>query len=129
VYEAEQCVKAILPVVSHAETDQVHCGPGPFSMADPDMFSTLLRSEGYRRVSFERCDSDRCIGHSLDEAVEFAMALGPAGEIVRLAGEEGERRTPEVRAALREVVLPYRHADGSVWAPSSVWFVTAQNPD
>src|ERR1700753_3020546 len=33
MYEAERKVKEIVPVVSHEETDQVHCGPGPFSMA------------------------------------------------------------------------------------------------
>ena len=40
----------------------------------------------------------------LDEAVEFAMALGPAGEIIRLAGEEGEKRKPEVVATLKETL-------------------------
>jgi ubiquinone/menaquinone biosynthesis C-methylase UbiE len=29
LYEAELRVKEIVPVVSHDETDQVHCGPGP----------------------------------------------------------------------------------------------------
>src|SRR5690606_13583384 len=128
VHEAELCVKELLPVVSHEETDQVHCGPGPFSMAGPDLVSTMLSEVGYQRISFERFDAEICIGRSVDEAVEFAMALGPAGEIVRLAGEIGEQRAPEVRAALRQVVSPYRREDGEVWAPSSVWFVTAENP-
>ncbi len=55
------------------------------------------------------------------------MALGPAGEIMRLAGEEGERRKPQVIAALRETLRPYARDDG-VWAPSSTWFVIARNP-
>ncbi len=63
----------------------------------------------------------------MGEAIEFAMALGPAGEIIRLAGEEGEKRKPEVAVALRETLAPYSRADG-VWAPSSTWFVTACNP-
>jgi ubiquinone/menaquinone biosynthesis C-methylase UbiE len=128
VHEAELCVKELLPVVSHEETDQVHCGPGPFSMAGPDLVSTMLRAAGYRKIGFERFDADICIGRDVDEAVEFAMALGPAGEIVRLAGEVGEQRAPEVRAALREVVTPYCRHDGEVWVPSSVWFVSAENP-
>lgn len=127
VHEAELCVKELLPVVSHEETDQVHCGPGPFSMAGPDMVSGMLRAAGYRRIGFERFDADICIGRNLDEAVEFAMQLGPAGEIVRLAGEVGQQRAPEVRAALRDVVNPYRRDDGEVWVPSSVWFVSAEN--
>lgn len=127
VHEAELCVKEILPVVSHEETDQVHCGPGPFSMAGADMVSTMLRSAGYERIAFERFDADICIGRNLAEAIEFAMALGPAGEIIRLAGDVGQHRQPEVLAALRATLSRYERGDG-VWGPSSAWFVTARNP-
>jgi ubiquinone/menaquinone biosynthesis C-methylase UbiE len=125
VHDAEVCVKEIVPVVSHEETDQVHCGPGPFSMAGADMVSSMLASAGYDRIRFERYDTDIPIGRDLAEAVDFAMTLGPAGEIIRLAGDEGERRTPEVVAALSETLSRYVRADG-VWAPSSTWFVTAR---
>ncbi len=127
LHDAEMRVREIVPVVSHEDTDQVHCGPGPFSMASPDMVSALLRSAGYDRIAFERHDADICIGKDLADAIEFAMALGPAGEIIRLAGDEGERRKPEVVAALRETLAPYVREDG-VWASSSTWFVTARNP-
>jgi ubiquinone/menaquinone biosynthesis C-methylase UbiE len=127
LHEAELRVREIVPVVSHEDTDQVHCGPGPFSMSGPDMVSSMLRSAGYDRIAFERFDADICIGRELAEAIEFAMALGPSGEIIRLAGEEGEKRKPEVVAALREALARYVRDDG-VWAPSSTWFVTARNP-
>ena len=127
VYEAERRVKEIVPVVSHEDTDQVDCGPGPFSMAGPDMVSDLLRSAGFRRIGFERFDAEICIGRTLDEAVAFAMNLGPAGEVIRLAGEEGVKRTDEILAALTDVLTGFARKDGSVWAASSVWFVTAQN--
>lgn len=127
LHEAELRVKEIVPVVSHEETDQVHCGPGPFSMAGPDMVSSMLRGAGFERITFERYDCDICIGRDLADAIEFAMALGPAGEIIRLAGDEGERRKPQVVAALKEALTPYVRADG-VWAPSSTWFISATNP-
>ena len=127
LHDAELRVKEIVPVISHEDTDQVHCGPGPFSMAGPDMVSSLLRSAGYDRICFERFDADICIGKDVAEAIEFAMALGPAGEIIRLAGEEGERRKHEIVVALRETLAPYSRDDG-VWAPSSTWFITARNP-
>lgn len=127
LYEAECRVRDIVPVISHEDTDQVHCGPGPFSMADADMVSNMMRGVGYDDITFERFDTDICIGRDVDEAIEFAMALGPAGEIIRLAEEEGERLKPEVIAALREALAPYARDDG-VWAPSSTWFITARNP-
>lgn len=125
LHEAELCVRNIVPVVSHEETGQVHCGPGPFSMAGPDMVSTMLRGAGYSRIGFERFDADICIGKDVAEATEFAMALGPAGEIIRLAGDEGEKHKPEVVAALRETLSQFARDDG-VWAPSSTWFITAR---
>jgi SAM-dependent methyltransferase len=115
------------PVVSHEDTNQAHCGPGPFSMAGPDMVSLMLRSAGYERITFERYDCDICIGRDIDDAIEFAMALGPAGEVIRLAGAEGEKRKPQVVEALREVLAPFARERG-VWAPSSTWIVTATNP-
>jgi ubiquinone/menaquinone biosynthesis C-methylase UbiE len=127
IHEAEQRVREIVPVVAQRESDQVHCGPGPFSFAGADMVSDLLRTSGYQRIAFERFDGDICIGRTLDEAVAFAMALGPAGEIIRLAGDEGERRRPQVVAALREMLADYQRENG-IWAGSSSWFVTARNP-
>lgn len=125
LYEAELKVREIVPVVSHEDTDQVHCGPGPFSMAGADMVSSMLASAGYSGITFERYDTDICIGRDLQDAIEFAMALGPAGEIIRLAGAEGERLMPTVAAALRQTLAPYVREDG-VWAPSSTWFITSR---
>ena len=126
VHEAELRVKEIVPVVSHEDTDEVHCGPGPFSMAGPDLVSGMLRIAGYDRICFERFDTDICIGRSLDDAIGFAMALGPAGEIIRLAGKAGEERKEEVVAALRETFASHLQPAGVVM-PSSSWFVTARN--
>lgn len=128
LFEAEQRVREIVPVISHEDTDEVHCGPGPFSMAGADLVSSMMSAVGFDRITFERFDTDICIGRDVDEAIEFAMSLGPAGEIIRLAGDEGERLEPEVTVALREALTPYSKSDG-VWVPSSTWIITARNPD
>jgi len=128
LHEAELRVREIVPVVSHEDTDQVHCGPGPFSMSGPDMVSDMLRGVGFDRITFERFDTDICIGRDLDEAIDFAMMLGPAGEIIRLAGEEGEKRRPDVIRALRDALAPYARKDG-VFGPSSTWFITSTVPE
>jgi ubiquinone/menaquinone biosynthesis C-methylase UbiE len=127
LHAAELRVREIVPVISHEETDQVHCGPGPFSMASADVVSSMLRAAGFERITFERYDCDICIGRDMDDAVEFAMALGPAGEIIRLAGEEGVRRSPQVVTALREALAPFERSDG-IWGPSSTWIISAMNP-
>jgi ubiquinone/menaquinone biosynthesis C-methylase UbiE len=127
LYEAELRVKEIVPVISPEDSNQVHCGPGPFSMAGPDMVSMMLKGAGFERIAFERFDCEICIGRDMDDAIEFAMALGPAGEIIRLAGEVGERRKPHVVAALKDAFKPYQRPNG-IWAPSSTWFITARNP-
>jgi hypothetical protein len=87
------------------------------------------RVTGYERVGFERFDTEMCIGRDIDEAVEFALNIGPAGEIIRLAEEEGERLTPQVRKSLHEHFAKLAREDGSVWAGSSAWFITAYNPE
>lgn len=128
LFAAEQTVRQIVPVVSHEDANQVHCGPGPFAWSGADTVSDLLRGAGYDQISFERCDLDICIGRTLPEAVEFSMALGPAGEILRLAGEEGERLKERVLAAMQRTIAHFERADGSgVWAPSSTWLIRARN--
>src|SRR6185503_18441366 len=74
---------------------------------NPWLYDAELCVSGFDRIGFERFDADICIGRDLDEAVDFAMALGPAGEIMRLAGEEGEKRKPLVVASLREALSSY----------------------
>jgi len=128
LHEAELRVKAIVPVVDPETSNQVHCGPGPFSMSGPDMVSGMLRSVGFDGITFERHDCDICIGRDLAESIEFAMALGPAGEVMRLAGAEAERLKPQVIDALTKALTPFVRKDG-VWAPSSTWFVTARRAD
>jgi ubiquinone/menaquinone biosynthesis C-methylase UbiE len=106
--------------------DQVTCGPGPFSMAGPDMVGDQLTAAGYTEITFERSDADIEIGTNLDEAITFALEIGPAGEVVRLSGETAVRRRAEIDRAMREVLTPYVRADGEVWAPSSCWIISAR---
>ena len=127
LHEAELRVREIVPVVSHEESGQVHCGPGPFSMSGPDMVSLMLKGAGFKRITFERYDCDICIGRDLKDAIEFAMALGPAGEIIRLAGDEGVRLKPKVVEALTKALTAFVRDDG-VWAPSSTWFIRSEAP-
>jgi hypothetical protein len=93
------------------------------------MMSDILQSVGFEWVQFERFDSDICIGRNIEEAIAFALEIGRAGEIIRLAEEEGQRLQNEVVEALQGVIGQYARNDGTVWAPSSAWSITAHKPD
>ena len=128
LYEAEQCVREIVPVVEAEQSDQPTCGPGPFSMAGPDMVSSMMQGAGFERVSFERFDAPVCIGVDLDEAVRFALDIGPAGEIIRLAQADGERLRPQVDAALRRRFESMPRQGTAIYGDSSIWIVNGRRP-
>jgi ubiquinone/menaquinone biosynthesis C-methylase UbiE len=126
VHRSEQVVERY--VEEPEESEEPTCGPGPFSMGDADVTSQILIGAGFEQISLRRCDLPLQIGRDLEEAVDFAMALGPAGEVIRLAGAEAERIRPEIAAALREGLADFVGPDG-VWAPASTWIVTAKAPE
>jgi SAM-dependent methyltransferase len=110
-------------------TDEPTCGPGPFSMADADTTTEILVRAGFEDISLHRCDIEITIGAYLDQAVEFVMALGPAGELIRLAGSQAEERRSSIIAALREALAELEDPDGTgIRAPASTWLVGARSP-
>jgi ubiquinone/menaquinone biosynthesis C-methylase UbiE len=111
-------------VTKPEEYDEPTCGPGPFSMANADTTSGILLSAGFQGVTLRRCDIPITIGSDLEEAVELVMSIGPAGEILRLAGERAAHLHEPVADALREGLAEWLGPDG-VTAPASTWIVTA----
>jgi SAM-dependent methyltransferase len=109
------------------ESDEPTCGPGPFSMADADTVSEQLTIAGFEDVSFRRCDLPIKIGRDLDQAVEFNMALGPAGEVLRLWGDRVEEIRPKISSDLHEALAEFEEPDG-VYAPASTWIIGATAP-
>ncbi len=109
------------------ETDQPTCGPGPFSMADADTVSEQMAIAGFEAVTFQRCDLPLKIGSDLDHAVEFNMALGPAGEVLRLWEDRIEEIKPKIAAELRGALADLDGPDG-VYAPASTWIISARAP-
>ena len=122
---AEQVVEEYLE--RPEETDEPTCGPGPFSMADADTLSEQLTIAGFERISLRRCDLPIKIGDDLEHAIEFNMALGPAGEVLRLWGDRVDEIRPKIAADLREALAEFDGLDGVV-APASTWIVGAVAP-
>lgn len=125
LHDAEVAVERWLEEPDDA--DEPTCGPGPFSMANADTTSGILVSAGYEDISLTRSDTQMLIGRDLEEATAYVMALGPAAEIIRLAGEESERLRPQVTEAVREALRPFDAGEG-VRAQMSTWIVSATAP-
>jgi SAM-dependent methyltransferase len=109
------------------ESDEPTCGPGPFSMANADTLSEQLKIAGFEEIALRRCDLPLKIGNDLDHAVEFNMALGPAGEVLRLWEDRIDEIRPKIAADLRGALAELDGPDG-VWAPASTWIVSAVAP-
>ena len=125
MHRAELIVKGFLE--RNDESDEPTCGPGPFSMADADTTSSILVSAGFEDVSLTRSDIEIKIGDDVEAAMDLVTALGPAGEVIRLAGAEAERVRPQIDTALREGLSEFSGPNG-VWAPASTWIVGARAP-
>lgn len=125
VHRAEQVVEEYLD--HPEESDEPTCGPGPFSMANADTVTEQLTIAGFEEVSLRRSDLPLKIGDDLDQAVEFNMALGPAGEVLRLWGDRVDEIRPKIAAHLRETLADLETPDG-VFAPASTWLITARVP-
>ncbi len=119
---AKEIVQRYLPP---PPDDAPNCGPGPFSMADPEVVQAILLKAGYEDVAFEQTDAVVRAGASIDEAVEFQLSLGPAAEIFRDGGDQSEHLRPAIEADMRAVLADYARDDG-VWMGTSSWAVTAR---
>jgi ubiquinone/menaquinone biosynthesis C-methylase UbiE len=125
MYRAQTIVEQI--VARPEEYDEPTCGPGPFSMAGADTTTDILLHSGYADIELHRCELPIVIGRDVEEAIDLVMALGPAGELLRLAGDRAAHLHGEVHAALQAGLSEYAGPDG-VLAGASTWIVSAVNP-
>jgi SAM-dependent methyltransferase len=129
MYRSEQVVDRHVPKPDAEESEALTCGPGPFSMANADTTGDILKAAGFEQLTFRRVDIDMLVGQDPEEAVAVALALGPAAETVRLAGDDADRVRPLIEQDLLALAGEYRTASGAVVAPASAWVVSARAPD
>jgi SAM-dependent methyltransferase len=122
LHSAEQVVERYLE--EPEETDELTCGPGPFSMANADTTSGILMAAGFEEIALQRSDLPYVMGRDVEEALDLVMSIGPAGELIRLAGDEAEKIRPRLEADLRDAIADYVGPDGVV-GTSSTWIVSA----
>jgi ubiquinone/menaquinone biosynthesis C-methylase UbiE len=117
----------ILKILPAPGDDGRSCGPGPFSMADQEMVTKQLEVSGYTDIEFKRVDAPLMVGNSLDDAIAFQLAVGPAGEVYREAGDEAIERHDEIDAAFKAELAKYQTPEGII-LDSSSWVISAVNP-
>jgi SAM-dependent methyltransferase len=97
--------------------------PGPFAFADASRLRGILDSAGFASIAVEPLESDIALagGGDLERAVDLSMQLGPAGRVLREAGDDVRRRA---RESIREALAPYATPDG-VRLECAAFLVTA----
>ncbi len=124
--ETEDVVQQFLTRPEEYDADT--CGPGPFSLGNPDTCRGILEAAGFTDIDLVARDFDYRMGRSMEDAIDAMLAIGPGAELIRLNGEHGERRRPEIAEAVADRFASWRQPDGSIVGRASVWFVTATNP-
>jgi SAM-dependent methyltransferase len=110
------------------EPEEARCGPGPFSMANADTVSEQLQLAGFEAPSLTRFDLQMKVGDDLDHAVEFAMGLGPAAELLRICpADQVDELRPKLAGEIREAIADFETPKG-VYGPTSTWIIQASVP-
>src|SRR5437763_5090343 len=124
--ETEQVVERFLARPEEYEADT--CGPGPFSLGNPETTRGILEAAGFDGIELHQRDFDYFMGADMDEAIESLLAIGPGAEPIRVHGDDGESRRDEIAEALRDHHAAWQKPDGSIVGRGSVWIVAATNP-
>jgi SAM-dependent methyltransferase len=125
VHRAELVVEEYLE--HPEESEEPTCGPGPFSMANADTVTEQLQLAGFEQVMLRRCDLPLKLGDDLHSAVDLTMAIGPAGEVLRLWGDRVDEIRPKISAEIGAALAEFETEDG-VYAPASTWIISARAP-
>jgi ubiquinone/menaquinone biosynthesis C-methylase UbiE len=122
---AKEVVMRFLPAPGE---NAATCGPGPFSMADEDTVRAMMTSAGYTDISFRRVDAPVLVGRNIKDAIAFQLAIGPAGEVFREAGQIAEDHRDEIETAVAEAIAQQTQSGDGIVMPSSSWVISAVNP-
>jgi SAM-dependent methyltransferase len=98
--------------------------PGPLSLADPERVRGLLTASGFKDINFEAYEAAVSLGGatSVEEAVDFALAIGPTAMLLRDADPSVRTR---VAQAIREALTPYMTPKG-LSLNGAAWIVRAR---
>jgi SAM-dependent methyltransferase len=99
--------------------------PGPLSLADPERVRSLLAASGFQDINFAAYETAVSLGGatSVEEAVDFALAIGPTAMLLRDADPSVRTR---VAQAIREALTPYVTPNG-LSLHGAAWIIRARS--
>jgi SAM-dependent methyltransferase len=98
--------------------------PGPFSLSKPDVTRAILKEAGWTTVEIEPIDTEMTVGQTIDDALAYQLAMGPAGEIMREAKELATEKRPAIERDLAKALRSHATPRGVLFHAAS-WCVTA----
>ena len=99
--------------------------PGPFSFADPGRVTKVLGAAGLQDIALSPLDFQLPLGGSLDEALRFAMEMGPLSAPFSTVTGDNRRRAID---AITGVLQENQDDDGAVRLGGACWIVTGRAP-
>jgi len=118
----------VLEFLPQPGDDAQTCGPGPFSMASEQATRTMMEVAGYTDISFVRVDAPVLVGNDVQDAIDFQLAIGPAGEVFREAGALAEQKRDDIERALAVAINQQKMSTEGIVMPSSSWVIRGTNP-
>jgi SAM-dependent methyltransferase len=98
--------------------------PGPFSLSKPDVVRGILSAAGWTAVGIEPIDTQMSVGQTIEDALAYALTMGPAGEVLREAKEEATAKRPAIERDLAKALRSHATPRGVLLGAAS-WCVTA----
>ena len=92
------------------------------------MVTKMMEIAGYSDITFKRVYAPVLVGKSVEDAVNFQLAIGPAGEVFREAGKEAEAKRDQIEAALAEAINSQKKDADGIVMDSSSWVISGKNP-
>lgn len=116
-----QVGKAIEPYQPDDMVTPLPTDPGPFSMADRDRTSDMLKEAGFSNIEFLDVEKDIFLGATVDEVMEFQHYIGPLSRLLETVDEVTGK---QAEAAVRSVFEAQLHEDG-INMPAAAQLITA----